>query len=104
MAFWLGYLHLTLTILKVKVKVIHIWTANISQATTDKANNPIGPNIMSHAGFRLVYLELTLMYSKSQYGDRNGGCLIKYFDLLVDTCEEEVYIIAWELGFENTSN
>ena len=49
-------------ILKVKVKVMHILTVNISQAMTDRANITIAPDIMLHGGIRLAYLELTLTY------------------------------------------
>ena len=38
----IAYAHLTLPILKVKVKVMHISTVDISQTATDKANTAIG--------------------------------------------------------------
>ena len=43
---------------------MHIWTMNISQMMTDRTNNSIAPNIMSHVGIQLVYLEFTLTYSE----------------------------------------
>ena len=60
---------------------MHVSTENISQTMTDKVNIINAPNIMSHVGFRLTHLELTLTYSKGQPGRRNG--LAKYFGLQV---------------------
>ena len=52
---------------------MNISTVNMSQETTDALSNiTIIPNIMSHVGFRLAYLELTLTYFKGQHGNRNG--------------------------------
>ena len=54
-----------------------------------KANSTTAPNIMSHVGFRLAYLELNLTYSKGQLGRTNGispdiltFLLISLFNLL----------------------
>ena len=77
MVFRLAYLHLTSAHLKVKVKVVHISTVNISQTRTDKVSVTIALNIMSHVGFRLAFLELILAYSKG----RLGRC--RYFGLFV---------------------
>ena len=52
-----------------KVEVMHISTVN-SQMMPDRADITIAPNIMSHIGFRLAYLELTLTCSKGQLGHR----------------------------------
>ena len=57
---------------KFKVKVMHTSTMTISQTVTDRATIIIAPNIMSHVGFRLGYLELTLTYGQSQVNRRHG--------------------------------
>ena len=72
MAFRLAYLHLTLPIVKVTLTVRHVKIVNIWQMVTDRANITLASDIMSHVGFRLAYLELTLTYSKGQHGRGNG--------------------------------
>ena len=66
MAFRLAYLHLTLIHSKRRCQghahfFMHIF-ANISQMMADRADITIAPNITSHVGFRLAYLDLTLTY------------------------------------------
>ena len=51
---------------------MHISFVNISETVIDSAKITIALNIMSHIDFRLAYLVLTLTYSKSQLGRRNG--------------------------------
>ena len=36
---------------------MHVLTVNISQTMVNRTNNTIAPNIMSHVGFHLAYLE-----------------------------------------------
>ena len=78
---WLIYIW-PRSILQVKVKVMHISTANISQTMTVRANFTVAPSTTSHVAFRLAYLELILTYSKGQLGRWNGR-LSKCFHLLV---------------------
>ena len=63
--FCLEYLQFTLSILEVKVKVIHISTANISWTVTDRANITVAIK-QPDSGFRLIYLNLTLAHSKRE--------------------------------------
>ena len=60
------------SILKHKVKVMHISTANISKMVTQRAIILLQSNMMPHIGFRLSYLHLTVAYSKGQLGRWNG--------------------------------
>ena len=64
MTFRLKYLRLTLA-LKVKVKVVHISTSNISKMATDETNITIRIR-KSRIGFRLTYLHLMIAYYKVQ--------------------------------------
>ena len=63
-------------ILKVKVKIMQIFTVNISQAVTDMTNIAIANTYMkSPIGFPLMYLHLTLGHSKRQsQGHENFDC------------------------------
>ena len=92
------------SILKVKVKVMRISTVNILKIITDRADITIDPNIMLHVGFRLVYLELTLTYSKGQLGRRNDVSLnILTFLLIVQSANSRLkcpsMLIIHFLGF-----
>ena len=49
---------------------MYISTVNILEIVTDMAD--IASNSISHVGFRLAQLELTLTYSKCQLGRWNG--------------------------------
>ena len=53
-------------ILKVRVKVMHISTVNISRTVTQKQILVLPINRMSHKTFPLAYLYLTLTHSKGQ--------------------------------------
>ena len=53
------------------VKVMHISSVNISQMVTGQALL-FAANIMSHVGFRLANLALTLTYYNGHVGLRNG--------------------------------
>ena len=78
-------------ILKIKVKVMHILTVNMSQTLTDRANI----TIWSHIDFRLPYLDLTLDYSEGQLGHRNSVSS-KFWPsltaLLISSSEQKVNI------------
>ena len=51
-------------VLKVKVKVTHLSTVNISQEVKDRANITIAIQYEVHLGLWLAYLDLTLGHSK----------------------------------------
>ena len=55
---------LALSILKVKVKVMHIWTVNLSQMVMDRANIAIANKQKVTTTFLEADLDLTLIHSK----------------------------------------